>query len=49
MHVIFQKKGKKRAKKGKIFEKLSKNSKKIEFFLKKKTGDYMQLSHVINY
>ena len=35
MHVIFQKKGKKRAKKGKIFEKLSKNSKKIEFFFKK--------------
>ena len=47
MHAIFQKKGKKMAKKDKIFENLGKNIQNLKIFFKR-TGDCMRLSHSIN-
>ena len=47
MHAMFQEKGKKRHKKGKIFKRLGKNVQKLRIFWKG-GGHYMQLSHAIN-
>ena len=47
MHTIFQKKGKKMFKKGKIFENLGKNKQNLKIFWKR-AGECVRLSHAIN-
>ena len=47
MHVIFQNKGNKMLKKGKIFENLGKHVQNLKIFWKK-AGDCVQLLHAIN-
>ena len=47
MRAISQKKGKKRLKKGKLFESLGKNVQNLKISFKK-AGDCMRLLHTIN-
>ena len=47
MHVIFQKKGKKMSKKGKIFKNLGKNIQNLTMFWKR-AGDCVRLLHALN-